>query len=240
HCRDDGVVRPPPIDDEPPPPEAESPRYVYLDIDPVVGECHYWSTIPGGLDSHDSRNDAAIIAATMLPICPSAPVAPTDATGRAWEVFRSWYLASPEPAPQPAARGITGLPTFLSSLEPAAITHFETLPDGRPLNVRARITELRIDWGDGTTGSYDPSTALVYPNGSVTHTYVMKTCPADYRANHPSGGLCHPTLEHYTITAAYRWIGEYNSGSGWVSLSSLDRTASLAYDVDEVRGVPIP
>jgi hypothetical protein len=74
----------------------------------------------------------------------------------------------------------------------------------------------------------------------VTHTYVTKTCPPQYREEHPSGGLCHPSLEYYTIVAIYRWVGEYDVGSGWVQLGTLDRTASLPYDVDELRGVPVP
>ncbi|MDK1038922.1 MAG: hypothetical protein QGM46_07665 [Actinomycetota bacterium] len=81
---------------------------------------------------------------------------------------------------------------------------------------------------------------LRYPAGIVTHTYRTKTCPPEYRETHPSGGLCHPTLEFYTITAVYRWVGEYNVGGGWIQIGTLDRTVSQPYDLDEVRGVPVP
>ena len=106
--------------------------------------------------------------------------------------------------------------------------------------MRARVAELRVDWGDDTRGTYNASGADPYPTGTVTHTYSTKTCPPEYREEHPSGGLCHATLEFYTITAIYRWVGEYDVGSGWVQLGALDRTASLTYDVDEMRGVPVP
>ncbi|MDK1019406.1 MAG: hypothetical protein QGD89_08395, partial [Actinomycetota bacterium] len=203
-------------------------------------DCHYWSYRPGGLDSWDPANDPAVIAASSLPKCPVVIVPPVDVPATAWSVFRSWKLAAPRIGVQPADRGITGLPTYLATPAPTSISHNETLPDGRRLRVRAWVTELRVDWGDGTRRSYDPAGALTYPRGSVTHTYTVKTCPPDYRADHPSGGLCHPTLAYYTITALYRWVGEYDVGSGWVHLGILNRTASLSYDVDEVRGVPVP
>ncbi len=239
HCEEEGGTPGNPGDPDPDPTPREGPRYVYTAADAVIGDCHYWSDTPGGLDSWDSADDAAVIAANALPECPGG-VPPVDVPSTAWLVFRSWDLAPPAPSLQPANRGITGLPTFLASPDPADINHSETLPDGRPLRVRARVAELRVDWGDGTVRAHEPSTADAYPTGTVTHTYKTKTCPQEYREEHPSGGLCHPTLEYYTVTALYRWVGEYDVGSGWVQLGTLDRTASVTYDVDEVRGVPVP
>jgi len=236
-CVDDGGTPGVPGDPNPDPFPRAGPRYVYISVD-VNGDCHYWSDTPGGLDSWDPADDAAVIAANGLPECSVDP--PVDVPATAWSIFRSWTLAPPSPSLQPSDRGITGLPTFLASPEPAQINHSETLPDGTPLRVRARVAELRVDWGDTTQLSYDPSGADVYPDGTVTHRYTTKTCPPEYREEHASGGLCHPTLEYYTITAIFRWVGEYDVGSGWIALGTLDRTASLAYDVDEVRGVPVP
>jgi hypothetical protein len=224
---------------KPKPGGRAGPRYVYTTTDAVVGDCHYWSNVPGGLDAWDPADDAAVIAANLLPLCRVVVTPPVDVAGTAWLILRSWTLDPPSPSPQPADRGITGLPTFLASPEPIDITHAETLPDGRPLRVRARVVELRVDWGDDSGAIYDPAEANPYPEGTVTHAYTTKTCPPEYRDEHPSGGLCHPTLEYYTITATYRWVGEYDVGSGWVQLGALDRTASLTYDVDEVRGVPV-
>jgi hypothetical protein len=78
-----------------------------------------------------------------------------------------------------------------------------------------------------------------YPSGLVTHVYTLKTCTDDYRDNHPSGGLCHPTLDSYPIRATFTWTGSYNAGSGWIDLGSLDRTSATDYEVDEARGTPI-
>jgi len=236
-CHDSGTTPGTPGNADP---DDRAPRYLYVITDAAIGDCKYWSYTPGGLDSWDPADDAAIIAANALPICPAVITPPVDVPATAWSIFRSWHLVPPTPSLQPTERGITGLPTFLASPEPIGITHSEVLPDGRMLRVRARVAELRVDWGDDSRDIHDPSGADPYPAGTVTHTYTTKTCPPEYRAEHPSGGLCHTTLEYYTITAIYRWVGEYHVGSGWLQLGSLDRTALLDYDVDEVRGVPVP
>ena len=89
--------------------------------------------------------------------------------------------------------------------------------------------------------SFDPTTADGFPEGSVSHIYELKTCTPQYRDEHPSGNLCHPTKEDYTITASYTWQGEYSIGSGWIALGTLERAApTISYDVDEARGVPTP
>lgn len=214
-------------------------RYVYTDTDPVIGDCYRWSDVPGGLDAWDPANDPAVIAiTTTLPLCPAVPG--VDPEVRAWEIFRSWDLDPPDPSVSPEVTGVTGLDTHLAAIPPPVIVHSEVLPDGRALEVRARVAQLDVDWGDGTISTHPPSTATGYPDGAAVHVYSMKTCTAEYRSEHPSGGLCHPTLDAYTILVAHTWVGEYRVGSGaWTALGALVRTASLAYDVDEVRGVPV-
>lgn len=251
-CRESGGsrVRNPPATppSNPPgtPPSAPTPRaplrYVYTSYDATIGDCYYWSSVPGGLDAWDPANDPAVIAiTTRLPICPSTPATPTDPSVTAWSVFRSWYLAPPEPSVTPREHGITGIPTHIAAVPPEVISHSETLPDGRPLEVRARAVELVVNWGDGTTASFDPAGADGYPDGVVAHIYALKTCTEQYREEHPSGGLCADHGEDYSITASYTWQGEFNVGSGWVTLGSLDRAApTIAYDVDEARGVASP
>ncbi len=227
-----------PGDRDPEPVDDPGLRYVYTATDPVIGDCHYWSNVPGGLDAWNPANDPAVIAVvTGLPVCPDPPV---DPEVRAWEVFRSWDLAPPDPVITPPDHGITGLATFVAATEPAPVTHGEILPDGRPLEVRARVIAIDVEWGDGNRTSARPHEAASPPDGSLTHTYRHKTCPAEYRSEHPSGALCHPTLEKYTITVGWVWIGEYNTGGGWTPLGTLPRTISLTYDVDEVRGVNVP
>jgi hypothetical protein len=227
--------------DLPIPRPADDPglRYVHTSTDPVVGECHFWSNIPGGLDAWDPANDPAVLATvTRLPLCPNPPA--LDAEVRAWDVFRSWDLAPPSPTISPPDVGITGVPSQISSVAPAAIVHSEILPDGRTLAVRATITMLTVSWGDGSVTHHDPATAIGYPDGDVAHVYELKTCASSYRREHPSGHLCHPTLERYEVRATYQWTGEFSVGGGWVELGSLDRTATTSYDVDEARGVNIP
>ncbi len=213
-------------------------RYVYTAVDPVMGDCHFWSPIPGGLDAWDPANDAAIIAiTTRLPVCPSTLVTPS---ARAWQIYRRWRLSAPRFSVTPDTKGITGLPSHISAAPPRTITHTETLPDGTVLRVRARVVELAVGWGDGTTTEHDPSAATGYPTGSVSHAYALKTCTDDYRTTSASGDLCHPFLDRYRIVATYAWVGSYNTGSGWIPLESASRSASVDYEVAEARGVNIP
>ncbi|MCL1599386.1 MAG: hypothetical protein M3094_09395, partial [Actinomycetia bacterium] len=240
-CSESGVITHP---GEPDPGENPLPspgkRYIHTATDPGIGTCHYWSNVPGGLDAWDPANDGAVIAtATRLPLCPPQPT--PDPVSRAWSIFRSWDLDPPAPSITPAANGITGIPTQLSATPPVQISHSEVMPDGRPLEVRARVSLLTVVWGDGSTTRHEPSTATGYPDGAAFHTYTLKTCTAWYRDNHPSGGLCHPTAAFYTITAGYEWMGEYSVGSTWVTLGSLTITAPpIAYDVDEAIGIVVP
>ncbi|MGI9666564.1 MAG: hypothetical protein ACR2N2_05615 [Acidimicrobiia bacterium] len=241
YCEDEGVI---PVPGGAPTPglqPGDDPglRYVYTSTDPGIGDCYYWSDVPGGLDAWDPANDGAVIAiTTSLPLCPA--IDPTDPEARAWQIFRSWTLAVPAPELTPEGSGITGIATVLSTPAPPAVTHSEILPDGRPLDVRARVAILTVLWGDGTTTDHAASDATPYPEGSVSHAFTHKTCTADYRANHPSGSLCHPTLDHYEIEARYVWTGEYATVSGWIVLGALTTTSTVSYDVDEARGVTIP
>ncbi len=240
-CQDDGVITDPgsPGTDPWVIPDSGGLRYLYETTDPVIGDCYYWSNVPGGLDTWDPANDAAVIGVVVgTPECP--PVAAVDPEARAWEVFRSWPLAVPEPTLQPVGHGITGLPTFLATNQPEPIEHSEVLPDGRTLDVRADLSRLEVAWGDGETASHVPDHASPYPDGAVTHVYRLKTCSPEYRTSHPSGGLCHPTLEHYSITVTFEWVGSYSIGGPWVDLGTLSRTATVDYDVDEARGVTVP
>lgn len=218
-------------------------RYVYTATDPNLGDCYYWSRVPGGLDAWDASQNHLLIPVTVgLPECPglSATLSPAEVAARAWEVFRAFPLAGPEPAFEPPAHGITGLPTYVSVIDPAPITHTETLPDGRTLEVRARAAALAVVWGDGGTDAYAPGEAAPYPTGIATHVYELKTCSAAYRVEHPSGGNCHPSLDEYAVSTTFTWSGDYTVGGGWTALGTLDLTTDVAYDVDEVQGVLQP
>ena len=245
HCRyDEGAVlvcdifgeepgdEPPSEEPDKQPPKARPPiRYLYS-----TGACYYWSGIPGGLDTWDLANEATMY--TIILFTPECDPAITDPDpDRAWRVFRSFALAVPAPSFQPPDHGITGLPTYLATADPATITHRELLPDNRLFEVRAFVASLTVDWGDGATTTEDPAAALPFPDGRVTHTYQTKTCPPEYRATHPSGQNCHPTLEAYPMTATFTWFGEYRVGGAWIPIGTLDLTTSILYDVDEVVGV---
>lgn len=213
-------------------------RYVYTAFDPAIGDCHFWSPVPGGLDAWNPANDGAIIAiTTRLPVCPVTVMTPT---ARAWQIYRSWYLATPQLSVTPDTIGITGLPTHVSAPVPRAITHTETMPNGQVLRVRARVLTVTIEWGDGTITRHDPGRATGYPDGLAFHAYTLKTCSDAYRATHVSGGLCHPFLDHYVIDATYTWVASYSIGRGWIPLDAADRSSFIPYEVAEARGVNLP
>jgi hypothetical protein len=215
-------------------------RYVHTATDPVVGDCHFWSALPGGLDAWDPGNDPAVLAVvSSLPLCPGSPVPPA-VEDRAWEVFRAFPLTPPAPAMEPADNGITGLATYLTALPPDPIIHAELLPDGRTLSVRAAVSLVTVDWGDGAVTGHDPGTAAPFPAGDVGHVYLLKTCPAQYRQQHPRGPTCHPDLDAYPVTATYTWVGEWSVGAVWETLGIVELSAATSYDVDEVLGVLVP
>ena len=216
-------------------------RYVHLTTRPGVGECYYWSNTAGGIDAWNVANDAAIInIVTRTPECPVNRAPVVDVVATAWVIFRSWPLDAPLVSLQPAGTGITGLPTYLATPTPESISHEELLPDGRTLSVRAHIEYLDVRWGDSFVVRYQPSGAIPYPDGAVTHTYRYKTCTDEYRTSHPSGGLCHPTLDRYRVTTTFSWFAEYATNGRWIELGSLNRTAETNYFVDEARGISIP
>jgi hypothetical protein len=216
-------------------------RYLKTRIDAEVGECWYWSRRPPGLDAWDPANDAAIINTRFrLPGCPETPGADPgdDAAALAWAIYREFPLDPPLITLQPPAGGITGLAVFLSVAPPPVLVHRETLPGGGTLVVEAAVEELVVDWGDaGPVEAHDPAAAVPHPAGTVTHTYIAKTCSPGYRAGHPSGPNCHPGLVTYPVTATFVWRGRYRYLGDWIDLGPVERPAAVDYDVDEVLGV---
>ncbi len=223
-CHDSGTTPGTPGDPRPDP-DRTGPRYVYAATDAAIGDCHYWSNVPGGLDAWDPADDAAVIAANALPVCPGG-VAPVDVPATAWQIFRSWNLDPPDPSLEPAVRGITGLPTFLASPDPVAIGHSETLPDGRPLQVRARVAQLRIDWGDDTRLVYDPTGADPYPT-EASHTPIgpRPALASTARSTHRAAFV----IQRSSSTRSPR------STAGWGSTTSVRDGCSSESSIEPCR-----
>ncbi len=209
-------------------------RYLRTREEPGLGTCWYWSRYPPGLDALSGRADEDINRTrSTYPECGTGG----SITTRAWEVFRSFPLRVPAPEVAPSV-GITNLASIVTTTRPSTLSHRETLPDGRALEVQAYVAAVRVSWGDGSpTISYPAATAF---GGGSTYAYPLKTCTAAYRSGHPAGPRCHPTLEAYPVTVSFAWLGRYRVGTaGWVNLGTLLRSASFAYDVDEVVGFPV-
>lgn len=223
-------------DDGERPPRPPPPRVRYL-VD--NGECWYWSRydVAGAIDAWDPGNEDLIYDYVQNGTRCEWDL---DDTDRAWEIFRSFPLTTPAPTLEPVDGGITGMPSYLASPNPARIYHVETLPDTVIFEVRAYVVAMTVDWGDGWVTNHDVTDAVPWPTGTVTHVYTQKTCDPEYRETHPSGGLCHPFLEAYPITATYTWWGEYRIGPAWVPIGVLDLSATVPYDIDDIVGVLIP
>lgn len=212
-------------------------RYLATAVDAVVGPCWYWSRYGPGYDSWDPARDQAIIfTRTFTPRCPdrrpTPPVSTTTVIRLAWEVLRSFPLPPPTPSITPSPSGFTGIPSRLVVAPAPSFHHDERLPDGTTLRVRAQVAAVSVRWGDG-------SPALRYPPaGAKEHTYGRKTCPPAYRIGHPSGGLCHPTLDAYPVDVGLVWVGEYFRAGRWTVLGEIERTTVIRHDVDEIIGVP--
>lgn len=214
-------------------------RYLATMHHPDVGQCWFWSRYPPGIDSHSPANDHEIIVTrATLPRCPTTgtPTTVVDVSSRAWDVFRSWSLARPAVRIRPTV-GITNLASVLTAPTPSGLYHSEALPDGRLLEVRASVTSVVVDWGDGSPAvSHVPGTVA---GAGATHPYRLKTCPPAYRLGHPSGPNCHPVLSAYPVTVTLRWAGTYRTGGAWISLGVIARSTTVHYDVDEVVGIPV-
>ena len=205
----------------------------------VVGGCWQWSRFAPGMDTwapgFNEDDMWAIIFST--PRCVSSPGEPVP--DRAWRIFRSFPLASPGPTFNPSPAGITGYPTYLAATNPTQIDHNEVLENGTTLEVRALVTVLNVDWGDGWSLATGPEQAVPYPDGAMVHIYKTKTCTPEYRETHVSGRNCHAFLEAYPVTSTFTWAGEYRNGGPWISIGTLDLNTTVHYDVDEVFGVLI-
>jgi len=203
------------------------------------GTCWYWSRYPPGFDSWDSANDQSIILTRFrLPQCTGRPnPGPVIITSeRAWEILRSFPLGAPDLGVSPVV-GITNLPSRLHLATPVEFDHSEVLPDGRTLEVEARVAMVWIHWGDDSpTFGATPPSPFGDP-GPVRYTFALKTCPPAYRTGHLDGPKCHPDLEAYPVTVVFEWQGRYRAGAGWIHLGSIDRSSHIDYDVDEVLGV---
>lgn len=206
------------------------------------GRCWYWSRYRPGFDSWNSAYDQSIILTRWrLPQCSArrstaAPAVVIDVSARAWTVFRSFPLDAPQFDVSPEI-GITNLPSRLHLDQPGTFVHAETLPDRRRLEVQAWVQTVWIEWSDGTPSSSHSLGMAVGDPGGVRHTYRLKTCPPEYRANHLDGPKCHPTHDRYPVTITFEWTARYRAGGSWQQLGSIDRPTSTRYDVDEVLGV---
>ncbi len=206
--------------------------------------CWYWSRWPPGIDSWNSANDTDIVMTIwLLDECRTPQAEPTRwsasrVVARAWEIFRSFPLRPPQLGLQPPDAGITGLPSYASAPTPAPLSHREVLPDGTELEVWAEVGAAHVSWGDETpVTTHEPGQLRPWPDGTVSHTFALKTCPPDYRSVHPSGHNCHPVLEAYPVAATFVWSARYRHQGGWIELGTLWRTSTVAYDVDEAVGV---
>jgi len=215
---------------------ATMPPIRYLATGDVNGRCWYWSRYPPGLDSQNPAHaDLIEVTQTLLPECGTPGSVTVSVTTRAWQVFRSFTLARPEPVLRPEV-GIANLPTLASAARPATLSHTERLPDGRTLEVHASVTRVRVDWGDGSVDTERAGTVFA---AGAAHPYDLKTCAPEDRPGSPPAGRCHPTLSEYAVRVTFVWTARYRIGGGWITLGAIERSQTVLHDVDEIIGVQV-
>ena len=146
--------------------------------------------------------------------------------------FAQIQLKRPDVATTPVGIGYTGFPLVVEPAEELHIRSATTPPlsSGVTATVTANPLDIFIDWGDGSSESY-------LPDAAPDHIYELKTCPAEYRAQHPRGHLCHPTLDEYSIEITYRWSGIAVASWGTLDLGTRTTTTTITRDIDEIIGV---
>lgn len=212
-------------------------RYVQTTTMAGVGMCWRWSRYPPGFDStYPPHHDLIEVTRTLLSECPPVPGGTSiSVTERAWQIFRAFALDRPQPQLRPEV-GIANLPSLLAVPRPATVTHAELLPDGRRLEVVARVQTARVDWGDGSTASLRASVVF---GGEASHPYSLKTCTPRRRPGSAPGGICHGELAAYPVRVTFVWTARYRVGSSWVDLGAIERNRTVQHDVDEVIGVQV-
>jgi len=233
---------------KPPPPP---PIYWYLD-ERVEGDCRYSSTVayedfPLGVlltyaGDNQFRNLAAFVAyVDSLPVCPrdQAPVDPSF-HARVRQAYDRLSIDKPDLSFYPPEHGITGMEAYVGDANTPRQKSVVIRIDSYVLSIEVKMARVRVDWGDETPPSfYHPDYFRPYPDASLSHIYETKTCPPDYRENHPRGKLCHQSLEAYPVTVSYDWVASYTWGGFTYSLPDRDTQVVIPYDLDEIIGLRV-
>lgn len=233
-----------------------SPTAVPFVLSPQVGTdrdgvCWYWTTrgsdwVILGVDDDgratlgidpDGDSTGPVLIDVVYPRCTSEPAAAPTALLEAYELLARY--AHPTPAatldPPPGA-GVAGMAVFLAESPPPAWNASLVSPhSGRRIEVDTRVETVQVDWGDGTS-SVIPESAFGllsgWPDGAFRHVYETKTCAS------PGGPRCHPSLQTYPLTVAYRWSARYRVDSGgWLAIPVPSTVTAVEYDVDEIVAV---
>jgi hypothetical protein len=199
---------------------------------PDGGVCWYLTT-DETLAVHDPNAGAHtdFYAGVVQAGNPQCPYTPED-LALIESTFASIALQSPVVTTTPDGIGYTGFPLGIEPIDPLPTLTATTPPlsSGVTATVTATPRDIRIDWGDGSDSAHLPTSV-------AEHTYELKTCPPDYRVEHPRGHLCHPTLEAYPIDIAYRWTGVAVAPWGSIGLGTRTTTSTITRDIDEIIGV---
>jgi len=230
-------------------PKSKLPIYWYVD-ERVEGNCRYASTVdygdiesgilvtlPGGTQLTNLGQFLTYV--NSLPVCPTdqAPVDPSF-HARVREAYDRLTIDIPNFSFYPPEHGITGMEAYVGDATTPRQKTMLVRIDSYVLGIEVKMARVRVDWGDETRASfYHPDYFLPYPDANLSHIYETKTCPPDYRENHPRGILCHQTLEAYPVTASYEWVASYEWGGSTYGLPDRSTQVVIPYDLDEIIGV---
>jgi hypothetical protein len=230
---------------------GEVPVYLYPDVgSDGVGTCWFWRSEWSGWEIITGHSDGSATLGfdsdgvpggplnmeVTYPACVSEPVDGDALEVLVWDLVRDYVHRRPDPVLNPDVPfGLTGVATFLDLDPPPPFAASIVAPVGQ-LDVEANVAGLTVDWGDGTAVSVPPElfgSVTGYPDGSVFHTYEVKTCDPP-----GSGSRCHPSLESYPFEVRFRWGVRWRvNGGAWQVLLVPDSVTAVPYPVREVIAV---
>ncbi len=235
------------------PARGRVPGWLYPAVGSATnGTCWYWRSVPTGWEFLGRQADGSatfafdpdddpggpLIVDVTYPVCRSEPTPEQPDVLTAWDLASEYVHVEPDPILNPRIPwGLTGAETHLRVDPPPPFSDSIVDPLGQVLEVTGRVVGVTISWGDGSSSSFGESEFPLltgYPTGLARHIYEVKTC-------NPPGSTprCHPSLDSYPLTVAYRWDVQWRgtAAAPWAGLAVPDTATTVAYPVTEIISV---
>ena len=154
-----------------------------------------------------------------------------DTPARTW--LQEALLPSPHVGVLPGS-AITGRPAYLHVSNAAAVVSFdEPLGDDR-LSGTARMTHVRVDWGDGHSSEWQPATEA--------RDYFGRYHDGEAKFARQTGTVAHTYTDTgiVNVTATVRWTADYQLGGVSGTFTDLQTSTTLpGFRIREIQAVGV-